>query len=135
MTQRVEFSYGSAGAPELPFAKIYLKLGSKQVVVPALVDSGATLNVLPYDVGIQLGAIWEQQPRIPRLAGNLASADARGIVLEGWLEALPPVRLAFAWTQAPSVPVILGQMNFFLEYDVCFFRSQSRFEVQPKSQP
>jgi|GEM_PF-3158502 len=28
--------------------------------------------------------------------------------------------------------LILGQANFFLEFDVCFFRARSEFEVRPK---
>ena len=42
------------------------------------------------------------------------------------------VRLAFAWTQGEKVSLILGQMNFFMEFDVCFFRSKLEFEVNPK---
>jgi hypothetical protein len=30
------------------------------------------------------------------------------------------------------VAMILGQVNFFMEFDVCFFRSQAAFEVTPK---
>lgn len=44
----------------------------------------------------------------------------------------PTIDLAFAWTQAPNVPLILGQANFFFEFDVCFFRARSEFEVRPK---
>jgi hypothetical protein len=28
---------------------------------------------------------------------------------------------------------LLGRMNFFLEFDVCFYRSQLAFEIRPKS--
>ena len=28
--------------------------------------------------------------------------------------------------------VILGQANFFFEFEVCFFRARSEFEVRPK---
>jgi len=28
--------------------------------------------------------------------------------------------------------LILGQTNFFLEFDVCFYRSKQEFEVKPK---
>jgi len=45
----------------------------------------------------------------------------------------PPVRLAFAWSRSDNVPLILGQMNFFMEFDICFYRSQLEFEVKPKS--
>jgi hypothetical protein len=47
----------------------------------------------------------------------------------------PRTRLAFAWSQNDNVPVILGQMNFFLEFDVCFYRSQLEFEIRPKVHP
>ena len=44
-----------------------------------------------------------------------------------------PVRLAFAWVQSPDAPLILGQINFFMEFEVCFYRSSLEFEVMPKS--
>ncbi len=31
-----------------------------------------------------------------------------------------------------EVPLLLGQANFFIEFDVCFYRSQKVFEVTPK---
>ncbi|BAZ09747.1 hypothetical protein NIES4071_15570 [Calothrix sp. NIES-4071] len=31
-----------------------------------------------------------------------------------------------------ALPLILGQANFFMEFDVCFYRSQKLFEVTPK---
>jgi hypothetical protein len=98
-----------------------------------LVDSGAALNVLPFQVGLQLGADWDKQTTQLKLSGNLALSEARALILEGIVESFPPVRLAFAWTQNPNVPVILGQTNFFMEFDVSFFRSQSRFEIKPRS--
>ena len=54
------------------------------------------------------------------------------IVLAAVVVGYPPVRLAFAWAQTDAVSVILGQVNFFLEFDVCFFRSLALFEVRPK---
>ena len=44
----------------------------------------------------------------------------------------PPVSLVFAWTQVVSVPLILGQLSFFLEFDVCFFRKRAVFEIARK---
>lgn len=52
---------GSVSA--LPYAPITLQLGDRRVQVSALIDSGATLNVLPFDVGVQLGAAWEKAGR------------------------------------------------------------------------
>ncbi|MEQ8755401.1 MAG: hypothetical protein RID09_18040 [Coleofasciculus sp. G1-WW12-02] len=45
----------------------------------------------------------------------------------------PQAKLLFAWVQRPNTPLILGQTNFFIEFDVCFYRSKLEFEVKPKS--
>jgi hypothetical protein len=46
--------------------------------------------------------------------------EARGLVLSATVAEFPPVLLAFAWTQSSEAPLILGHMNFFTEFDVCF---------------
>ncbi len=122
---------GAAGlSPSLP---IDLILGRNSVSDFGLLDSGAAVNVLPYDVGLRLGAVWEEQTIPVQLTGNLAASEARVLMVSAAVGKFPPVRLAFAWTQSNSVPVILGQVNLFLEFDVCFFRSRSLFEVKPRS--
>src|SRR5262245_43962624 len=105
------------------------------VALSGLLDSGATVNVLPYPIGLQLGLNWAQQTTLIQLTGNLAQAPARAVVLSATIAPLPPVRLAFAWTQLTAVPILLGQVNFFLEFDVCFFRAQSAFEIRLKQNP
>ena len=126
----IDPSLGAASA--LPYVSLKLELDAKVASVSALVDSGAALSVLPYDVGIQLGAVWEQQTIPVRLAGNRADSDARAILVTATVGQFAPVRLALAWTRNNQIPVILGQVNFFMEFDVCFFRSQSAFEVKPR---
>ena len=106
------------------------QLGDRQVQVSGLLDSGSTLNVLPFDVGLQLGAVWEKQVVPIRLGGNLAESEARGLILIGQIGGFAPVRLAFAWSKSNRIPVILGQTNFFMEFDVRFSRSQSFFEIE-----
>jgi hypothetical protein len=103
------------------------------VQVEGLLDTGATVNVLPYAVGDQLGAVWEQQTTPVALSGNLAACEARALVLTARIGGFPPVRLVFAWARTDSVPMILGQVNFFMEFDVCFYRWRSLFEVRPKA--
>jgi len=116
-------------APMLPLTLI----GSQSIDTMGLVDSGAAVNVLPYSVGEQLGFDWDQETRSVELSGNLASVEARVVVLSAVIGNLPPVRQAFAWARTDDVPVILGQVNFFLEFDICFYRSRGMFEVRPKS--
>jgi hypothetical protein len=127
MPNTIEFPFSDNEA--LPTIPLTLSYANFSVSVNALLDSGSTVNLLPYDIGLQLGANWEEQTvRLP-LAGNLASAEARGLFVYAQIGDLEPVRLAFAWTQASQVPLILGQTNFFREFDVCFQRSRHAIEI------
>ena len=122
-------SLGNASlAPMLPLTLI----GVQPKAASGLVDSGAAINVLPHGLGVQLGLDWDQQTREVELSGNLATVEARVVVLAAVVGGFPPVRLAFGWARPDEVSVILGQVNFFLEFDVCLFRSRGVFEVKPK---
>jgi hypothetical protein len=120
-------------ASRLPYLPLSLTSQGRTISALALIDTGSTVNVLPYDAGLQLGATWEQQTTPVRLTGNLSGQEARVLILTGSVGKFPPVRLAFAWTKANAIPVILGQINFLLEFEFCFFRARSMFEIKPKS--
>jgi hypothetical protein len=115
-----------------PFLPLTLTFRETSLSSEGLLDTASMVNVLPYHVGLRLGAIWEKQTTRVPLAGNLAQVEARGLLLQAKVGNFPPVRLAFAWTKSDAVPLLLGQINFFLEFDVCFFRSRSVFEIKPK---
>lgn len=116
--------------PRLPFL---LNRGDRKAEVIGLVDSGATVNVLPYELGLQLGGIWDDRRAIIQLAGNLSNQSAMPFSAIAQVGECPPIELLFAWVKRPNTPLILGQTNFFLEFDVCFYRSKMEFEVKPKS--
>jgi hypothetical protein len=116
--------------PDLP---ILLRSPPQAVSSLALVDSGATISVLPYSLGVQLGFDWKSQTLQLRLTGTLAHVEARGIVVEAVVGQLPPVRLVLAWAASDQVPFVLGQFNFFQAFDVLFSRSRGVFEVRPAS--
>ncbi|WP_207714437.1 hypothetical protein [Scytonema sp. UIC 10036] len=67
-----------------------------------------------------------------QLGGNLARFEARALVLTANVERFPPVELAFAWTRDRNAPLILEHMNFFLEFNVCFYRAELAFEISLK---
>lgn len=132
-----QFSYnrveaGQNIASELAYLPITLSTTNRSLELQGLLDSGSTVNVLPYTVGLALGFSWEEQIVPITLTGSLSKVPAYGVIVTGKVASFPPVDLAFAWTQATNVPLLLGQVNFFMEFDVCFFRSQSLFEVKPK---
>jgi hypothetical protein len=134
--QRFNFTEGfdtfgvSDALPQLPLSLTYR---DSAVEVLGLLDTGASVNVLPYSVGVQLGATWEEQTTSVILAGNLAAVEARGLLVSAQVSDFDPVRLVFAWSLSDDAPLLLGRMNFFLEFDVCFYRSQLAFEVRPKA--
>jgi hypothetical protein len=117
----------------MPYLPLQLTNGSLSIEVMALLDTGASVNVLPYDVGLQLGVVWEEQTVTIPLSGNLSRTEAKGLVLSSTLASFPSTLLAFAWTQSNDSPVILGHMNFFTEFNVCFYRHELAFEVRPVS--
>lgn len=127
MPSRIEFPFSDNEA--LPTIPVTLSLAVFSVSAIALLDTGSTVNLLPYDIGLQLGAVWsEQTVRLP-LAGNLTKVEARGLFVHVQIEDLEPVRLAFAWTQASQVPLIFGQTNFFRVFDIYFQRSRRTIEI------
>lgn len=125
----IDRSLGAASS--LPYLPLTLSYQGISLSASGLLDTGAAVNVLPYEIGRQLGAIWDRQTTPLRLTGNLARFEARALIVSATVGEFAPVRLAFAWTRASNVPLILGQVNFFLEFDVCFFRSQKTFDVKP----
>jgi hypothetical protein len=134
-TQRFSFTegYDTFGVPDaLPKLPLTLTYRNSSVDVSGLLDTGASVNVLPYSVGIQLGAIWEEQTTSVILAGNLAPVEARGLLVSAQIGSFEPVRLVFAWCLSDDIPLLLGRMNFFLEFDVCFYRADLAFEVHSR---
>ena len=128
-----DFTPGEAGFR--PYLPITLEYQQNTKNVSALLDTGATVNVMPYSLELELGYIWERQTASLSLTGNLANYEARVVVLQAQISQFAPTQIVFAWTKATQVPLILGQVNFFMEFDVCFYRSQLYFAVSPKINP
>lgn len=116
-----------------PLIPVTLEYRGRTLTAQGLLDTGADVNVLPYSLGVGLGAVWEEQRTQLQLSGNLANYEARGILISLIVGQLTPTLMAFAWTKTDNVPLIFGQVNFFAQFNVCFFGSQSVFEVQPKT--
>ena len=79
--------------PYLPLTLIYQ---NRSLDMSGLLDTGSTVNVLPYELGLQLGAIWDQQKMSVSLAGNLARIEARGLLVSAIVGQFATVNLAFA---------------------------------------
>ena len=77
--------------PQFPLNLTYQGVSAE---VSALLDTGASVNVLPHSVGIQLGAVWDEQTISVTLAGNLAEVEARGLLVSAKIGDFDPVQLS-----------------------------------------
>jgi hypothetical protein len=121
----MRFNYSTTSSTQnefdsLPRIPLVLSRENHSIEANALVDSGATVNVMPYE-----------RKAIIQLAGNLGNQPAMPFFARAEISNFPPVRLVFTWVSSLNAPLILGQTNFFLEFDVCFYRSKLEFEIKP----
>src|SRR5438045_2284972 len=97
----------------LPRVPLTLYSGSSKLQALGIIDSAATVSVLPYSLGLALGAVWNEVKENVLLTGNLGHLPSQGLVLDAEIAGLERVRLVFAWSRSTEVPLLLGQFNFF----------------------
>ena len=140
MSQHERFSYthdgGETGEFGLrPWLPVKMTWQGRSLEANALLDTGSMVNVLPYQLGLALGLDWaSMRVTLPPLAGNLAHYEVRAALLTAKIGNLVPVSLAFAWTKAEDVPLLFGHINFFTQFDVCFYRADKAFAVKLRSE-
>jgi hypothetical protein len=59
----------------LPRLTLLLHRADRRIEGVGLVDSGATVNVLPYELGLQLGGVWDDRKAILTLKGCYVRTD------------------------------------------------------------
>ncbi|NJM48956.1 MAG: retroviral-like aspartic protease [Alkalinema sp. RU_4_3] len=118
----------------LPKLPIVLSHKGRSVSGVGLLDTGASVNVLPFSLGRDLGLVWDELTMVLSLAGNLARLEARGVLVNAVVGEFEPVRMVFAWCKSDDVPLLLGRMNFFAEFNVCLYQHQLMFEVTKHEQ-
>ena len=116
----------------MPYLAMTISANSRSAQISGLLDSGASVNALPFGIGESLGFNWEFEKTLVRLTGNLARVECKVIYIDAIVGQFPSTQLIFAWARVDGFPPILGQTNFFMNYDVCFYRSRSAFDVRPK---
>ncbi len=126
----MNFSYSPGG---LPFVDLTLTHAGQSIAKPALVDSGSTINILPYEDGLDLGLSWEVQRVLLKSEGFLKGTSTYAVLLTAQLATFSPVQLAFAWTRKSrdEIRLILGQTNFFQHFEVTFRGREGSFTIAP----
>jgi hypothetical protein len=111
-------------APLLPAR---LSRNGVDVAVSALVDSGATISVVPFDVGARSGYSWNAVA----LGGVAGGAVGKLIAVDLMFNPFGRIPQMFAGSSSNDQPVIFGRAMFFFDFDVCFHRARGYFEIQP----
>lgn len=127
----LRFPYDAKQWPTLPLT---LRANGLTHEALAVVDSGADVNVLPWSLGQRLGLVWSPNKATIRVAG-ISQGAAMPVLLKVDVGEMRDITLAFAWCQTDAVPLVLGQTNFFMEFDICFFKSKGEFQVERKRVP
>jgi hypothetical protein len=92
--------------PSLPLALTYQQ---NPLNVSGLLDTGASVNVMPYPVGIALGFSWERQTTALSLTGNLAQFEARVVLVQATVAQFKSVQIVFAWNKLRTFHSFLGK--------------------------
>ena len=121
-----KFPYDARQRPVLPMV-LHGPAASLETV--ALVDSGADVNVLPWRFGSLLGLVWQPEKATIKVSGVPNRAAAMPFLLSLSFGLFSDVIQAFAWCQSDTILLVLGQTNFFMEFDICFFRTRLEFQV------
>jgi hypothetical protein len=95
----------------LPKLPIELGYRGRSVSGVGLLDTGSSVNVLPYGMGRDLGLVWDDLTMAVTLSGNLAAIEARGVLVNAIVGDFETVRLVFAWCQSDHVPLLLGRLG------------------------
>jgi hypothetical protein len=77
----------------MPYLSLTLERQVQRKQVFGLLDTGSTVCVLPYRVGLELGAIWEEQTIPLKLKGNLANFESRALLITAHIGGFVPVRV------------------------------------------
>jgi gag-polyprotein putative aspartyl protease len=127
---RFPYEQTPVGIP-MPYIPIQLEAASRAVRVKALVDTGAMVNVIPKAVGEALNLKWDDGEPV-QLGGNLGKASARTFTLNCTVTGLEATPLEVNWSMLEDVPVILGQIDFFAQFDVCFSYAENEISIRTR---
>ncbi len=72
-----------------PLLPVTLRHNQSEIQTLTLVDSGADVNVLPYQVGIELGGIWKEERELLGLTGITEDLESRTMMLDIIVGTLP----------------------------------------------
>jgi hypothetical protein len=134
MSNTLRFPYkarGGSNGPvdQVPLLPFTLHRGQVSLTLEGLIDSGSVFSVLPFDIGARFGFSWDAEPGLVHL-GGIARSPAKVVPFTANIGSITTT-LSFAWARSNSYPILLGNADFFFNFDVFLCRRHSYFEIQP----
>ncbi len=113
------------GTLYIPIAKISVQTTQGFEAVSFLIDSGADLTVISYDLGRRAGWTISEEDTILQLAG--ITGESSFVEREiGMIIGAHRFRCRVAWAQDPNVTDVLGRLNIFDFFNIEFQQSKRR---------
>ena len=106
---------------------VWVRLGLRHELL-ALVDTGASVNVLPHSVGLQLDLDWNSSPDGPEIGGSIAGVSKK-VKLLLKIRDFDALEMEFCWLSHNRARVILGHDDFLKNFDVCFSTQEKKFSI------
>jgi hypothetical protein len=130
--KHASFSYQAVNEhSSLPFLSLGLRWGGQKMEAWGLVDSGASINVMPHRIGVQLGLNWNDLPIGPQLGGAVMG-ETRTASVFVQVQDFDTLPMAFCWLNHDNARLILGHQDFFERFVVCFDTSNQNFSILNK---
>jgi hypothetical protein len=112
-----------------PMLPLQLQSKNKTANETALVDSGAGMSVLPFEIGERLGLDWDNALVGSGLGKIVKPEDSRFVFLDVFIEPFLPFKNIFLWVKTNEVRLIVGQANFLAHFDVLLSARKQEFTL------
>jgi len=128
---KIEFPYVKEKANVVPFilrplARVVIRNKEREIIQDMYIDSGADITLLPFSVGTALGFEIKKGEDIKRVGGvggskiSVAVRTARMRIGEKEFDC------RIAWCLSEDVPLILGRLDVFREFEILFKEKEER---------
>lgn len=127
---RYTFSYKSRKlGPEKrtlrPYAEVQLDIQGRRLSFDFLIDSGADRTVINRPLGNSLGFKINLEEKPIKLGGIGGTTDGYFRKLSFWIGDCE-IKTEVIWVQSDTVPLLLGQIDVFDQFDITFSKSTQK---------
>ena len=114
----------------MPMLPIRLEQNGHGFDAIALLDSGASVSILPHSMGLALGFQWDKARKGISIGGAYSSQNTRVVTFWVIVPECQRKAISFVWIPDDHARLILGQATFFHLFEVCFAGAKQEFYLR-----